>query len=217
MHNDLTMHLNILYLTKYLYRNIPERLRDWINNQVYSQWLNNNKYIPPPHIVKQKTIQKYQQQYQCLAFIETGTYLGDMVFAVKDLFKTIYSIEIDKTLARYALFSFRTYPHISIVQGDSANTLKRLVSQQRKNTLFWLDGHYSGGITGKGQKNCPILEELDAILGSTLNHVVLIDDAHCFIGKDDYPTLLYLKQYIRKRRPNFSVSVEDNIIRVVKK
>ena len=30
-----------------------------------------------------------------------------------------------------------------------------------KPTVFWIDGHYSGGITGIGEAVCPILAELD--------------------------------------------------------
>jgi hypothetical protein len=44
--------------------------------------------------------------------------------------------------------------------------------------MFWLDRHYSGGFTAKGEKDCPIIEELDAISnGSHLKHSILIDDA----------------------------------------
>lgn len=44
------------------------------------------------HIKKQKTIMLYQKKYRSEAFVETGTYLGDMVWAVKSIFKEIYSI-----------------------------------------------------------------------------------------------------------------------------
>jgi hypothetical protein len=51
------------------------------------------------------------------------------------------------------------------------------------NLNFWLDGHYSDGITFKGDKDTPIVDELNHISMNLdrYNEVcVLIDDVRCF-------------------------------------
>ena len=49
--------------------------------------------VPPPHVVKQRVLREYAERYELKVFVETGTYRGDMVQAMKPLFDKIYSIE----------------------------------------------------------------------------------------------------------------------------
>ena len=42
------------------------------------------KPIPASHIVKQMAVRAYAARYGTLTFVETGNYLGEMIFAVKD-------------------------------------------------------------------------------------------------------------------------------------
>lgn len=60
------------------------------------------KPIPPPHLIKQETVKEYAHKFSIDILIETGTYLGDMVFAMKDVFSQIYSIELDSDLCMKA-------------------------------------------------------------------------------------------------------------------
>ena len=60
------------------------------------------------------------------------------------------------------------------------------VGKLEEPTLFWLDGHYSGGVTARGSKETPILDEVDKILSTKESrHVLIVDDARCF-GTDPY-------------------------------
>ncbi len=79
--------------------------------------------------------------------------------------------------------------------------------------MFWLDGHYSAGFTAKGELETPILAELETILQNNLNHIILIDDARCFTGNNDYPTKEYLKTYVLGKQKNYKMDVIDDIIR----
>ena len=54
-------------------------------------------------------------------------------------------------------------PHVTIFQGDSATVLPKLLATIQEPCLFWLDGHYSGGITALGKSITPILDELQTI------------------------------------------------------
>ena len=90
-------------------------------------------------------------------------------------------------------------------------------SGQREPCLFWLDGHYSAGITAKGEKETPIWEELEHICDHPIkNHVILIDDASLFVGKNDYPNLDSLQKFVESRFPDNIFEVRDDMIRIYK-
>jgi hypothetical protein len=90
-----------------------------------------------------------------------------------------------------------------------------ILSSINEPILFWLDGHYSGGETAKGEANTPILKELEFILRHPIkNHVILIDDARCFIGENDYPTLRELAVFVSGINNELNFTVENDIIRI---
>ena len=94
--------------------------------------------------------------------------------------------------------------------------LNEITEQLNEPAIFWLDGHYSAGITARGELDCPIYGEIDAIFnGKKLNHVILVDDARCFIGKGDYPTVDSLTKYIQSKNSSYSVAIENDIIRYI--
>ena len=169
----------------------------------------------PPHIIKQLHLKEHAQTYQLSTLVETGTFLGDMVFAMKDQFKDIYSIELSEDLHNRAKSIFKKYPHIHLVAGDSATCLGSVLSGINDRCLFWLDGHYSAGITASGEAYCPLNQELDAILKHPVKgHVLLIDDAICFDGTNGYPTLFELHDTVLKSFPGYEMKVFDNIIQI---
>ena len=45
-------------------------------------------------------------------------------------------------------------------------------------------------------------------------HVLLIDDARCFNGEDDYPTLIQVQDLIYGKYPDWYIEVKDDVIRV---
>jgi len=183
----------------------------------YWRWLKNGMPAPPPHGIKQGVVKEYARAYQCRVFFETGTYLGDMIQAVKDDFRHIYSVELSERLYRQAQLRFKKDQHITLLQGDSGKVIRETLKQIQESCLFWLDAHYSGGITAKGDKLSPILDEVILILKhSVRNHVVLIDDARIFVGKDGYPDLSELKKIVGRLRPELNITVEKDIIRIVK-
>ncbi len=188
---------------------------DSINSaKVLRNWKKDGRYIPIPHIAKQEVIQYYQQNYGCNVLVETGTYLGEMVEAQLPFFKKIYSVELGVDLWKKAVAKFKKYNHVELLQGDSAKVLSKITEHLNEPTLFWLDGHYSSGITARGDTDCPIFGEIDAIFSfKKLNHVILIDDARLFNGEGDYPTTEKLTEYVLTKNPNYKLSVKDDIIR----
>ena len=205
---DEAIHSNFLYrmIKKICYK------------KEYRKWTLSGKPIPPPHMVKQIIVKAYAAQFGINIFVETGTYLGEMVGAVKYNFKRIYSIELSHELYENARKKFSKHKHISIVNGDSAEVLPEILKYVKEPCLFWLDGHYSGGNTAKGKKETPIMEELKQICAHPVkNHLILIDDAREFTGQNDYPTIESLWTFIGARLPGYEFDVQDDIIRIYKK
>jgi hypothetical protein len=207
------------YIKKFLTYLIPEivlfPLKNWLKRrEIINSWIKNGYSVPVPSLVKQGVIIDYQKKYNCSTFIETGTYLGDTVEAMKTKFKKVISIELGMDLYINAKERFLNVKNVEIFQGDSGKVLPQIVLGLKDPAIFWLDGHYSAGITAKGDKICPILEELDAIFdNSNLNHVLLIDDARDFVGEGDYPTIERLTDYIKSKNERYNVQVKHDIIR----
>jgi hypothetical protein len=177
-----------------------------------------------PYAVREETVKEYGAKFRLRTLIETGTYKGDMIRATLNHFDRLISIELANSFYHAAKQQFSPFPHISIVHGDSAKALSLILERISEPCLFWLDGHYSptDTTTARGDSDTPIMGELDCILHHRVtDHVILIDDARCFIGPNpvlrDYPTIEQLENYVISLRPNFVFEVRNDIIRIHKK
>lgn len=188
-----------------LTRRLPEVVR-WVGGGA-------SGVAPPP--VKRMVISAYLARFGLTHFFETGTHLGDtLAYVARNSGIQATSIELDDAYYSAALRRFSGYGNVNLLHGDSGKLLPELVSQLRSPALFWLDGHYSGGDTGRAKLDTPVSAELEAILNSPINgHVILIDDARCFDGSQDYPHLDRLLEIVR-RSDSYSVEVSADIIRL---
>ncbi len=191
--------------------------RDYKAKNQLKRWKREGKPLPPPHIIKQLVISEYQRREKIDCLVETGTYLGDMVYAQRKRFSKIHSIELSNDLYKNAMKRFNAFPHIKIHYGDSGKILNEIVPCLNEKAIFWLDGHYSGGITAKGESECPVFEELEAIFKKDLGHIILIDDARLFNGTGDYPTIDHVQSFFQRKNKNYQISIKDDIIRAVLK
>jgi hypothetical protein len=184
--------------------------------RIYRQWSADGCALPAPPQVKQTIVASYQEQFDLRVLVETGTFMGDMIMAQRYRFDRIYSIELSRALYEQASFRFRRFPHITIVHGDSGSVLPSMTSTLPAGTLFWLDGHWSGGDTSRGEKLTPILKELEAILRRPAgSDVILIDDARCFDGADDYPAISTIQDKILSCWPGTRFTVEHDVMRAI--
>jgi hypothetical protein len=177
----------------------------------YAWWrLRGSPHPKMPHLLKQRAIQQYARAFDLQVLVETGTNYAHMIYAQKDRFREIYSIELDGWKAQSARRKFGGRPNIHILEGDSAEVLPRLLVSLREPCLFWLDGHDFDVST-------PVNRELDALFRHPVkDHVVLIDDANWFDGRGEYPTLDELRAKVARDYPGHVVEVQDEIIRIHK-
>jgi hypothetical protein len=181
------------------------------------------KFVILSYDEKRSILLSYKKKYGLDYFVETGTFFGDTVEFFRNKFKKVYSIELSEELALKCSKRFENISNVKIIQGDSGEILNDIIKEISSPILFWLDGHYSSEFyvgdqyirTAKGEKETPILEELSTILSrQNKKHVILIDDARCFNGQNDYPEYSYLKKYILKLNPSAKIEKKRDIIRI---
>jgi len=141
-----------------------------------------------------------------------GTYYGFMLQSCLDSFDRLISMELEPQL-QASVENFRDYPRVTIFTGDSAELLPKLLGTVRSPCLFWLDAHFSNGLTGKGALETPIRQELEAVMKHGFRHTVLIDDANCFDGTRGYPALEWIEELAQQS--GYSAAVSEDIIRLV--
>jgi hypothetical protein len=193
-------------------------IRPYLQKNQYRDWLKKGRPAPAPSLATQIVVRDYAAKFSIVTLVETGTFYGDMVNAQKNIFRNIFSMELDENLAKKAQKRFAGDKHIKILQGNSRDLLQEVIKQVSGPCLFWLDAHFSGGITARGDVETPIIQELTCILDNrTEEDVILIDDARCFVGQNDYPTIKELRDLILKKRPHWIFETKDDIIRSHKK
>lgn len=180
-------------------------------------WILRNRPHPSPPHLKRHTIVTLAKKQKFESFVETGTYRGDMLERIskKTSVNRILSIELDERLATEARFRFQKDSKIEIVQGDSGKVLAHIMPGLPQPALFWLDGHYSGGVTALGTTTTPIFAELQAIDSAKRNaDVILIDDIRLFNGDDGYPTLEELTDFIHELNPKWNCIVLGDFLQI---
>lgn len=160
------------------------------NNSIYRllsgirdclQWSKRGYAAPSPHFVKQACL--LRNRFPAATWVETGTFLGQTTQFLSNHAEKVYSIEPEPKLFARAQKLFRSQKHVEILNGASEDVFPELLPRIAGDVNFWLDGHYSAGITFKGRQDTPILDELACIS----RHIqrfgkvcVLVDDIRCF-------------------------------------
>lgn len=170
---------------------------------------------------RREIIRSYARFYKVPTFVETGTNDGGTPLALKDEFDQLYTIELSLDLWRAAHKRLRPYPNIHCVQGDSTHELGRVLQEFKGPALFWLDGHYSGGVTARGKLDTPVKRELEILFEDGRPHIILVDDARIFGGGPehfdephyhDYPTIGWVEEMAIEH--DYDFLLEDDIMRL---
>lgn len=178
-----------------------------------AEWKKRNFLENSPQLVKEKIFLKYG--VKGASWVETGTYLGTTTNYLSKLFPHVYSIEPEPKLYKSACKRFEG-KNVTLFGNVSEIVFPSLLPTLKGDMNFWLDGHYSDGVTFKGSKDCPIEDELNAIEKNFDNFSkisILIDDVRYFLTTNsvnsDYPSINYLVDWAR--RMNLRWRIEHDI------
>ena len=179
----------------------------------YWYWILRGRPQRSPHLLKQKVVREYGERFGLKMLVETGTYYGEMVAAMKRRFERIYSIEFVPELAERAQRKFAGEPHVRIFCGDSRVVMPEVLALLSGPALFWLDAGYYGWVGKRGDQQ-RLSAELDMVLSHPFPHIVLLDDARGLTGRDGIPSVRDVKAHIEATFPTRSVEVVHDIMRV---
>lgn len=113
-------------------------------------------------------------------FIETGTNNGDTIFSVEPFFDFLYTIELSQKYFNGTRSRYKGNK-IDFIFGDSSIVFESLLPNIKHDSIFFLDGHWSSGDTAKGNKDCPLIEEVQHIYNLYKNKaIIIIDDFRLF-------------------------------------
>ncbi|WP_428386634.1 hypothetical protein [Mucisphaera sp.] len=172
---------------------------------------------PPRDLILQ-----LKQAYKVQHFIETGTYLGQTASWAASQFADVHTIEAQSSLHEAAKQRFPDQG-ISWHLGDTRTCLPRVLKELKGPGIFWLDAHWSGGITfgEAAEDECPLLEELAILRSDLRDHFILIDDARLFLSPpqqphriESWPSIDRVIDALRTAADPYIVIHEDVIISV---
>lgn len=172
--------------------------------------------VAPSFDSKASLVAGKAREYGLDVMVETGTFKGEMLERQLPNFRRLISIELNEELYQAARRRFEARPQVQLLQGDSGVKLADAVKDLSEPALFWLDAHYSFGITAGRDKEAPIFKELSCLTGRRQGRdVILIDDARLFGFDFGYPSLRKIRKFIALHWPDYQMSVESDIICIV--
>jgi hypothetical protein len=177
-------------------------------------WAERRYAAPSPHLIKQNCL--IRNGISGATWVETGTFLGETTSLLAEHSTMVYSIEPEPKLFARAKELFAGRQNVEIINGVSEDVFPGLLPKIQGDVNFWLDGHYSAGITFKGKVDTPIGDELRSI-SENLSHfnrvTVLVDDVRCFDPRleefSTYPSIDFLVDWARTNK--FSWHIEHDI------
>jgi len=180
-------------------------------------WHKRQYDVPAPQVVKQEVLRRHG--VVGAQWVETGTFRGKTTKFLLSLAPKVFTIEPEPSLFRDAKKLFRD-TGAEVLNGVSEEIFPQLLPTLSGDVNFWLDGHYSAGVTFQGDKDCPVEEELNAI-GAHLSQFsrisILIDDVRCFLPQNgetgDYPSIDHLVDWARQHGFDWQIEHDIFIIR----
>ncbi|MDR2600865.1 MAG: class I SAM-dependent methyltransferase [Spirochaetaceae bacterium] len=156
---------------------------------------------------------KLAKKAQADTFIETGTYMGGTSKWASAQFKKVHTIELSESLYNQTKGELLLKGNITPHLGDSRDVLPEILQNVKDNAVFWLDGHYSAGVTAGKDDPCPLLKELEIILCRNNEDIIIIDDARCLLGCAGWPSIFELYKKVESLAANdkFITICDDNI------
>lgn len=165
--------------------------------------------------VPEKKVKYLKEILNLQIFVEGGTYVGDTALKMSKIFDRVYNIEKSDAMFNIAMEKLKNISNVFMLKGDTRDHLRDIISNN-DNILYWLDAHWSGGLTYGENDECPLLDELEIIFSYDRNQVILIDDARLFLAPPpkphnfvNWPTIMDIVEKVQK---NFKITIYEDVI-----
>jgi hypothetical protein len=147
-------------------------------------------------------------------FFETGTYYGQTTIEAARIFKKVYTVELSPKLYTKCVKSLMPFSNVYVFLDESPNFLKQVLPQSKGGKIFWLDAHYSTGITARGKKDTPILEELEAIKSRGVQDgIIMIDDMrYCYAPGRAFPSFTEICNAVLAVNPSYHLALLGDVL-----
>jgi hypothetical protein len=177
----------------------------------YTQdWISQGFVVPAPKLVKQFLLRDYSIVGS--DWIETGTHTGEMSAYLSSFANKVITIEPSSYFYELATTNLQKIDNVEILFGTSETNIESACKEVTGHVALWLDGHYSGGETFKGDSECPVPFELAIIekyLSTWVSTTIFIDDFREFkthhTNYSDYPSNTFLTNWATSNRLNWTV------------
>jgi hypothetical protein len=139
--------------------------------------------------MKYVTLRSLGKRTGARLLVEAGTFRGVTSARCARAFEQVVTIELDPELAREAEKFLIRYPNVKVLQGDAVTLLPSVFSGYNfRDAVVFLDGHFSGGGTARGNVVEPAILELE-ILAKHSHQIcgIVIDDFRLFGSEPGFP------------------------------
>jgi hypothetical protein len=146
--------------------------------------------INPHSVLKFRVLKELARRTGARTLIETGTYLGVTAARCARVYDQVVTIELDPDLAAKAAVHLCRFPNVRVIQGDATKHLGQILAASPEGSVVaFLDGHFSGGMTARGELPEPAIVEL-GLLAAYVSRVqaIVIDDFRLFGVEPGFPS-----------------------------
>lgn len=154
-------------------------------------WFRGEHLVSPPAVAKRRHLLKVFKSRGHRVFVEAGTYKGETTAFFVPHADQVITVELHDDLFAAAKQRFANYPNVTLIHGDSLTEIPKIVANCSTPPLIYLDGHFSGAGTARGEE----MEPAESTLGRLADVAppgasVVIDDLRLFgSGLAGFPQL----------------------------
>lgn len=154
-------------------------------------WLAGRPSVGPTAAAKRRHLAYLLTERGHHIFVEAGTYRGATTAYFAKRAGRVISVELHDGLFAAARKRFARYPNVTLLNGDSLVEVPKAVAACESPPLVFLDGHFSGPGTAKGQ----LVEPAELTLGRLAKvappgTTIVVDDLRLFgSGRPGFPQL----------------------------
>lgn len=168
-------------------------------------------------MMKYLVIRSLAKRVGANCLIETGTFQGVTASRCARSFDTVLTVELDPQLAERAKKFLAKHPNVTVYAGDAASQLPAMLTHPAvEKAIVFLDAHFSGGNTARGDVADPAIAEL-AILSRHADRVggVIIDDFRSFGIEDGFPSKAELLAAAEKHFPHAEFAIKAHCDQII--